>query len=323
MLYCFSNRERAYLETDYRKLELEDSFSLARFNPDALWKLKAEQECEFEIPEWYFDLTHAGHYRRRIRAVRLSMPCVVGPHTSVGATLRLTGSSVRSEPRMAPSVPVPLRHTTTVAASLAQGDAGVFEFSFRDDRYMPFEGAGASSRWQLKLPAAVKPFDYRTISDVILRISYTAEEDALLERAIDDANDGVVTFLTAPGIERVLSIRNDFPVAWNALLDSGSTQLEIGEVHLPFVMSAFELDDVQFDILTKTNGAGTYPAVTSGTDPQVPAGADDASGLYRLGRTATASSFVGTHAIGISGLHDAPDDDILLRTVLTKTSQHH
>jgi hypothetical protein len=75
--------------------------------------------------------------------------------------------------------------------------------------------------------------------------------------------------------------------------------------------------------LTKTNGTGTYPAVTSGTDPKVPPGADDASGLYRLGRTATAASFVGTHTIGISGLHDAPGDDILLRTVLTKTSQHH
>jgi hypothetical protein len=317
------NLERAYLETDYRKHELEDSFSLARFNPDALWKLKTGQECEFEVPEWYFDLIHAGHYRRRIKAVRFSMPCVIGPHTSVGATLRLTGSNVRSEPRMDSSTPVPLRHTTTVATSLAQSDAGVFEFSFRDDRYMPFEGAGVNSRWQLKLPTAVKPFDYRTISDVILRISYTAEEDALLEQAIEDASDGVVTFLAAPGVERMLSIRNDFPVAWNELLDGGSTQLEIGDVHLPFFISAFELDDVQFDILTKTNGAGTHPTVTSGTDPKVAAGADDASGLYRLGRTATASSFVGTHTIGISGLHDAPDDDILLRTVLTKTGQHH
>ena len=34
---------------------------------------------------------------------------------------------------------------TAIATSTAQSDAGVFEFNFRDERYMPFEGAGAVS----------------------------------------------------------------------------------------------------------------------------------------------------------------------------------
>jgi hypothetical protein len=30
-----------------------------------------------------------------LKGVRLTMPCVTGPYTNVGATLRLTGSSIR------------------------------------------------------------------------------------------------------------------------------------------------------------------------------------------------------------------------------------
>ena len=42
---------------------------------------------------------------------------------------------------------------------------------------MPFEGAGAVSEWRLELPAGFRPFDYHSINDVILNISYAAEED--------------------------------------------------------------------------------------------------------------------------------------------------
>lgn len=63
-------------------------------------------------------------------------------------------------------VPVPLRHTTAIAASMGQNDAGVFEFSFRDERYMPFEGAGAISAWRIELSKEkdLRQFDYDTIS---------------------------------------------------------------------------------------------------------------------------------------------------------------
>jgi hypothetical protein len=311
--------ERAFVETNYRTHEIEQSFSLARFNPEALWKLKTEHVCEFEIPEWFFDLTYPGHYRRRVRAVRLTLPCVVGPHANIGATLRLNASHIRMEPRLESSVPVPPRHTTSVATSLGQGDAGVFEFSFRDERYMPFEGAGVNGRWQLTLPSAVQPFDYSTISDVILRISYTAEEDSTLREAVESATDGVLAYLTDPGATRILSIRDEFPVAWNALLEERATTLEIGEVHLPFFLSAFELDPVQLDLLVTPRDATTYPAVTSPTAAEIKPGADEESGLYRLARTKPATSFVGDHPIAISGLVASGVDDILVRAVLKRT----
>ena len=42
-------------------------------------------------------------------------------------------------------------------------DSGVFEFSFRDERYMPFEGAGALSDWELARPRTLRVFDYNTV----------------------------------------------------------------------------------------------------------------------------------------------------------------
>lgn len=301
LLLDLNNLERRYIETHHRTLEIEQSFSLARFDPDALSKLKTECVCDFEIPEWFFDLTYPGHYRRRIKAVRLTIPCVVGPHTNVGATLRLTGSHIRKEARLDSKVSVPLRHMTAIAASMGQSDAGVFEFSFRDERYMPFEGAGVNSQWQLSLPKAVKPFDYATISDVILRISYTAEEDSGLEEAVGGVTGDVLSKLTDQGVTRVLSLRNDFPDAWHMLLEGApQVDIDIRDVHLPFFMSAFELDKAAFDLLVEPlkPPQTVYPTISfqgATTNP----GLDGDSGLYCLGRT-QAISVVGKHVMKLT-----------------------
>lgn len=335
LLLDLHNLERSYVETNYRTLEIEQSFSLARFDPDGLSKLKTDCECSFEIPEWYFDLSYPGHYRRRIKAVRLTIPCVVGPHTNVAATLRLTGSHIRRDPRLDSSVPVPLRHTTTIAASMGQSDPGVFEFNFRDERYMPFEGAGVNSQWQLSLPKAVKAFDYSTINDVILRISYTAEEDSGLRTTVESTT-GVLTQLTDEGITRTLSLRSDFPDAWSALVAGAphaSTTIDVGEVCVPFLLSSFDLAMTPFDLLVgKLDVGATYAKIDFDDNGTTEAGADATSGLYRLGRT-KAVDFVGTHTIRITDwgsvaapgpadalprLDDSKVADILLRAVLKR-----
>ena len=74
----------------------------------------------------------------------------------------------------------------SIATSNAQNDSGVFELNFRDERYMPFEGAGAISSWGIELSSVyydatekwsgVKQFDYDTISDVILHVKYTSRD---------------------------------------------------------------------------------------------------------------------------------------------------
>ncbi|MDA8142227.1 MAG: neuraminidase-like domain-containing protein [Desulfobacteraceae bacterium] len=233
--------ELSYLQTNIRQLEVEQSFSLAQFYPDQLVALRQTGECAFNIPEFFFDLYYPGHYFRRIKAVRISLPCVVGPYTSIGATLRMTRSQVRERPNAdQPLTEMSLRYAPTICASTAQSDAGLFEFNFRDDRLLPFEGTGAISSWTLSLPKALPSFDYGTITDVIVRLSYTAREDAALRQTIDDTNGALVKRLRQAAPQAALSLRTYFPSVWAQFKQSTDTdgwyglQIDLDAAHYPF-----------------------------------------------------------------------------------------
>lgn len=223
------NLERKFIETNYRSLEINQSFSLTQIAPTALIELRETGSCEFEVSEIFFDLFYPGHYRRKIKSVRLTIPCVTGPYTNVSATLTLVGSSIRVEPKVGEDElkPVPRTRTLSIATSSAQNDAGVFELNFRDERYMPFEGAGAVSRWKLSLPTNFRQFDYQTISDVLIHVSYTAEEDGALREKIEDINaeteGSILKFLSEHSLPRVFSLRHDFSNELYRFLNPAST----------------------------------------------------------------------------------------------------
>jgi len=232
--------ERQYIETNYRQLEVEQSFSLGQLAPDQLATLRLTGECAFDIPEWFFDLTYPGQYRRRLKAARLTIPCVTGPYVNVGATLRLDSSKIRLQPLVEPTT-VPPRHTIAIATSKAQNDAGVFEFSFRDERFMPFEGAGAVSSWQLALPRTLRVFDYATIADVVLHLSYTANFDGLRKESLEREADGIVSQLKSDkSMTRLFSLRQEFPDVFHRLATS-TLGTEIGFTiesrHFPFFLA--------------------------------------------------------------------------------------
>ncbi|CUQ67091.1 Tc toxin subunit A-related protein [Candidatus Nitrospira inopinata] len=218
--------EVAYLERNRREYELTKHVSLAQLDPLALLQLKQTGECEFAIPEMLFDFDHPGHYMRRIKTVGLTIPCVVGPYISVGAKLTLTRSRFRTSADIAAGYayggPDDDRFThdpigiQSIATSTAQRDAGLFELNFGDDRYLPFEGAGAVSEWHLELPGEHRQFDYHTISDVILHVRYTAREGG------DSLRDAAVAQITrfiedgrAAGSVRLFSVRHEFPGEWH------------------------------------------------------------------------------------------------------------
>src|SRR5206468_11196178 len=69
-----------------------------------------------------------------------------------------------------------------VVTSTGQNDSGLFETNLRDERYLPFEGSGVISEWQLELPSEVRQFDYDTIPAVILHTRYTARGGGDLPR---------------------------------------------------------------------------------------------------------------------------------------------
>jgi hypothetical protein len=66
--------------------------------------------------------------------------------------------------------------TEAVATSSGQNDSRMFQLSFNDERYLPFEFHGAVSRWRIELPQENNQFDIDTLSDVVLHLSYTARE---------------------------------------------------------------------------------------------------------------------------------------------------
>src|SRR5438132_8320073 len=45
-----------------------------------------------------------------------------------------------------------------------------------NERYMPFEGAGAVSEWSIELDSDAQQFDLETLSDVVIHIRHTARE---------------------------------------------------------------------------------------------------------------------------------------------------
>lgn len=182
--------ERRFIEINYRMSEVDQSFSILQLSPDALLTLRETGECEATIPEIAFDLHYPGHYRRRIRAVRLTIPCATDRYSNVAATVTLQRSYIRRQPQPGEARlgEVPLRKIPSVATSSAQDDAGLFEFSFRNERCMPFEGAGAVSTWKIALPKSFRPFDYRTITDVIIHLSYTVLTDNVFRQHVEETN---------------------------------------------------------------------------------------------------------------------------------------
>jgi hypothetical protein len=177
------------------------------------------------VPEALYDMDFPGHYYRRLKTVGVSVPSVVGPYTSISGTLTLLSSRVREKSLVSGSYAdeanyrVAFLPLQSIATSTAQNDAGLFELNFRDERYLPFEGAGAISRWRFGLPNEFRAFDYETISDVILHLRYTARHggEQLRQMATDtlaDRLNALVQGQGPEGLSLLLSLRQDFQMEW-------------------------------------------------------------------------------------------------------------
>lgn len=236
--------EKAYFDQNRREHELVTRLSLRLDFPLAFLQLKATGACEIEIPEWRLDREYPGHYMRRIKAVGLTIPCVAGPYTGVHCKLTLLSSATRIEPTLLdveeccpgectcgccerqryeatkddPRIVKRYGATEAIATSTGQNDTGLFELNFRDERYLPFEYAGAVSRWRIELPMETNAFDIDTVSDVTFQLSYTAREGgALLRKASWSAAS---CMLPGAGL-RFFDWKQDFADAWQRFKATG------------------------------------------------------------------------------------------------------
>jgi hypothetical protein len=136
----------------------------------------------------------------------------------------LSGSYVRSAGSDDPRFVDYFGTLQTVVTSGASSDSGMFETNLRDDRFLPFEGAGAISTWTLSLPP-IQSFDYSTISDVILHVRYTARDGGA---ALGGAATKSLATMPPPGpagstpaLALLLNLRHDFPTQWYAFTTGG------------------------------------------------------------------------------------------------------
>jgi len=117
-----------------------------------------------------------------------------------------------------------------MATSNGVNDNGLFEMNLHDERYLPFERAGAISTWQLEFPSAYPQFDPETITDLIIHFSYTSRDGgpALQAAATASIQSKLSKAMTAPGLVlmRGFSARRDFPTQWYQFLNPtpGSAQ---------------------------------------------------------------------------------------------------
>ncbi len=243
--------EKAYFDQNRREQELVTRLSLRLDFPLAFLQLKTTGACEIEIPEWRLDREYPGHYLRRIKAVGLTIPCVAGPYTGVHCKLTLLSSATRIEPTLLdveeccpgqctcrccghqryeaikddPRIVKRYGATEAIATSTGQNDSGLFELNFRDERYLPFEYAGAVSRWRIELPIETNAFDIDTLSDLIFQLSYTAREGG---SPLKEASWAAASCMLPGAGLRFFDWRQDFSDAWQRFKALGPVVEEPG-----------------------------------------------------------------------------------------------
>lgn len=250
--------QSAWIERSKRELEITKHVSLMALDPGALVSLRETGNCTISIPEALFDCDFPGHYFRRLKTVALSVPCVVGPYGGVPATLKLLESTVRVDPSLGigylrseddPRFEDDRAYDVAVATSSGVNDSGLFEVNLREESILPGEYKGVISTWQLDLPAEFRPFDYNTISDVILHLRYTARDGGgdlknAATASLTDALNQIRLMNSSEGLSRLFSLRRDFPMEWHRLTHPANAdgdsevQLRIAKNRFPFLFSA-------------------------------------------------------------------------------------
>jgi hypothetical protein len=267
----------AYIEQNKREFELTRHVSVRQLDPLALLALKSTGACEVTLPEWLFDLDGPGHYLRRLKDVSVSIPCVVGPYASVNCTASLLSSSVRTSPILAGGYARSGEDTArfvdrfgairAVVTSSGSNDSGLFEVDLRDERYLPFEGSGAISRWRLELPNEFRQFDYNTISDVILRIRYTARDGGTQLRQA--AVDHLAAVLSAANADEssapllLLSLRNDYPGEWHRFVNGEPLSLAVGRDRFPYIAQGHPIEVQAIEVVSLTDAAPAPATLTA------------------------------------------------------------
>ena len=199
-------------ETDQRKLQLKQTFSLAQLAPFEFQQFRETGVLRFATPMELFDRSFPGQYLRQIKRVRTSLVALVPPTQGIRATLTASGLSKvviggHGEPFRTATV---RRQPEQIALTSPTDATGLFELQSarEEDLLLPFEHMGVDTSWELRMPKATNPFDYTTIADVLFTIEYTALDSP------DYRQQLVRTLANVVSAERAFSFRDRFADQW-------------------------------------------------------------------------------------------------------------
>ncbi|MBK6517284.1 MAG: hypothetical protein IPG04_24980 [Polyangiaceae bacterium] len=215
--------DAAYHTQNKREHELTKTLSLAQIAPEQLIALRTGAEATFSFKESLFDDDFPTHTLRRLKSVSVTLHSTPGPYQAVAGQLTLLASQTRQGTSLVARPGV----VSSIATSTALGDAGVFNLDFRDERYLPFEGAGAhwddsGEQWRFELTGGNElPFD--SISDLVLTVRYTAREGRI----------GTPSF-TSPR-QALVWVPGAFADGWQAYREASlpAIDLALDTAHLP------------------------------------------------------------------------------------------
>lgn len=178
--------DAAFLSRHERLLEIVKTVSIRQLPPSAsdvrtlngewgevVTRLTNEGVVEFEITQAMLDDDYPGQTLRRIKRISVSLPVTVGPYQDIRAILTQGYNAVQ----IGSTLKENLRASQQIAVSTGVDDDGLFVFNFDDERYLPFEGTGAISRWRLDFPnyEGSQKDMIASITDVIVHVRYTAK----------------------------------------------------------------------------------------------------------------------------------------------------
>lgn len=293
LLLNLNQLEQTYTAENVRTLEIQKTISLLQTNPKALLDLKETGLCRFELDEALFDYDFPGQYSRKIKTISITVPALVGPYQNVKATLTQTGSQVLIEPDVdgvafllgASGSTTPPRDSLRsnwhanqkVAISRSIDDSGMFQLNFNDDRYLPFEGTGAVSRWEFSMPKQTNRFDFSNISDVVIKLSYTALMGG------EEFKAGVIELLQQQGYMGYVAFNFgvQFPSEWYSFMNppAGAQgqqfSFEMLSTYFPFGMNIEKVSAIylQLNLAPGVQLGGTL-STTLQIDTQAPIAAD-------------------------------------------------
>ncbi len=238
LMLSLQQMESAYASGNSRRLEIRKSISLLQIDPKAVLDLRNDGVCYFEFSEKLFDMDYPGHYTRKIKSVSVFLPAVVGPYQNIHATLTQLGNRVIMKPNLnavnfllggegatEPQVNVlrtNWRSQQQIALSTGVDDSGMFELNFSDERYLPFEGTGAVSLWELRMPKENNRINFESITDVIIVLNYTARSGGTAFRSAV----AQLPPLSEYSGYTTLTLAQEFSTAWFAFMHPQSTALE-------------------------------------------------------------------------------------------------